>query len=89
MKNKIHPKYKKVVFFDQQTYKLNIINSTFSSKEKIKLEGKIYSLIKCEFTSQSHPFYIGKQGYRIETGRVEKFKSRFLNTYKNIKLKNN
>ena len=37
------------------------------------------------FTSKSHPFYTGKRNYKIKTGRVEKFRSRFLFKIENLK----
>ncbi|TAL83808.1 MAG: type B 50S ribosomal protein L31 [Candidimonas sp.] len=80
MKASIHPEYHEVVFLDQQTGTKFISRSTLNSRETVELDGKTYPLFKCDVTSESHPFYTGAQTRLVETGRVEKFRTRFART---------
>ena len=76
MKKGIHPEYKEVVFQDLQTDFKFVTKSTMTSDETIKWEdGNEYPLVKVEVTSNSHPFYNGKNIFVDTAGRVEKFKS--------------
>jgi large subunit ribosomal protein L31 len=48
------------------------------SKETIKWEdGKIYPLIKLEISSDSHPFFTGKQRVVDTEGRIARFKKKY------------
>ncbi len=80
MKKNIHPNYREVVFLDIQTNKKFIIRTTAKTNEEIEIDGKKYPLLKCDVTSESHPFYTGTQNKIVETGRVEKFRTRFAQT---------
>ena len=40
-------------------------------------DGKEYPLLKIEISSESHPFYTGKQKIVDTAGRIEKFKRRY------------
>jgi large subunit ribosomal protein L31 len=78
MKADIHPKYNEVVFQDVSTSFAFLTRSTMTSKDKIKWEdGKEYPVIKVEVSSQSHPFYTGKQKTVDAGGRVDKFRRRY------------
>lgn len=78
MKADIHPKYQQVVFQDVSSDFAFLTRSTMTSKEKIKWEdGKEYPLVKVEISSQSHPFYTGKQKTSEVGGRVDKFRRRY------------
>jgi large subunit ribosomal protein L31 len=78
MKKGIHPKYKEVVFQDLQTDFKFVTKSTMTSDETIKWEdGNEYPLVKVEVTSNSHPFYTGKNIFVDTAGRVEKFNKRY------------
>jgi large subunit ribosomal protein L31 len=78
MKADIHPKYHDVVFQDVSCNFSFLTRSTMTSKEKIKWEdGKEYPIIKLETSSQSHPFYTGKQKTVDAGGRVDKFRRRY------------
>jgi len=78
MKADIHPQYNDVVFQDVSTNFAFLTRSTMSSKDKIKWEdGKEYPVIKVEVSSQSHPFYTGKQKTVDAGGRVDKFRRRY------------
>ncbi|MBC6942555.1 MAG: type B 50S ribosomal protein L31 [Xanthomonadales bacterium] len=78
MKADIHPNYKPVVFQDISTDFSFLTRSTMTSKETIKWEdGQEYPLIKVEISSQSHPFFTGKQKIVDTAGRVDKFRRRY------------
>jgi len=78
MKKEIHPEYNYVVFEDLASDFKFLTKSTMSSKDTIKWEdGNEYPLIKVEVSSNSHPFYTGKNMLLDTTGRVEKFKQRY------------
>ena len=78
MKADIHPKYQAVVFQDVTSDFSFLTRSTLSSKETIKWEdGETYPLIKVEVSSNSHPFYTGKQKIVDTAGRVDKFRRRY------------
>ena len=47
------------------------------SSKTIELDGETYPLIDVEISSESHPFYTGKQRIMDSAGRIEKFNSRF------------
>lgn len=76
MKKNIHPNNNEVIFEDQATGARFFATSTAKGDEKVTVDGKEYSLIKVEITSDSHPFYTGKQALIDTAGRVNKFKER-------------
>ena len=61
MKENIHPDYHPVVFMDSTTgFKFCRFNKT--SQETVEWEdGNTYPVIRVEVTSDSHPFYTGRQ----------------------------
>ncbi|ROO24829.1 type B 50S ribosomal protein L31 [Salinisphaera japonica] len=78
MKQDIHPNYRPVVFKDMGSDFAFLTRSTIESKETIEWEdGNEYPLIKLEVTSDTHPFYTGKQNIMDTTGKVERFNRRF------------
>lgn len=78
MKPGIHPNYREVVFQDLTSGFAFLTRSTVNTKDTITWEdGKEYPLVKVEISSQSHPFYTGKQTVATTAGRVEKFKNRY------------
>jgi len=77
MKEGIHPEYRDVVFVDVSIDFKFITRSTAQTRETIKLNGKEYPLVKVEVTSESHPFFTGKQKIVDTAGRVEKFRQKF------------
>lgn len=78
MKPGIHPNYREVVFQDMTSGFAFLTRSTVNTRENIAWEdGKEYPLVKVEISSQSHPFYTGKQTVSTTAGRVDKFKSRY------------
>lgn len=80
MKEGIHPNYREVVFMDMSNDFSFVTRSTIATKEKITWkDGKEYPLIKLEVTSESHPFYTGKQKVLDTAGRIDKFRQKFGN----------
>ncbi|KHF38367.1 type B 50S ribosomal protein L31 [Halalkalibacter okhensis] len=78
MKQGIHPDYQKVVFQDTSTGFKFLSGSTKGSNETIEWEdGNTYPLLKVEISSDSHPFYTGKQKLTDVGGRVDKFKKKY------------
>jgi large subunit ribosomal protein L31 len=78
MKKNIHPKVRQIVFKDTSSDFCFLGKSTMDSKETIKWEdGKIYPLIKLEISSDSHPFFTGKQRVVDTEGRIARFKKKY------------
>ncbi|GHF09442.1 type B 50S ribosomal protein L31 [Pseudolysinimonas yzui] len=77
MKSEIHPEYAPVVFRDLASGATFLTRSTVSSDKTIDLDGETYPVIDVEISSESHPFYTGKQRILDSAGRVEKFNSRY------------
>ena len=81
MKPDIHPEYRDVVFQDTSSDQRFLTRSTIYSSETTEWEdGKTYPLAKVEISSQSHPFYTGKQILVDSGGRVERFRKRYAKT---------
>ena len=77
MKTDIHPEYAAVVFRDLASGATLLTRSTVKSDKTIELDGETYPVIDVEISSESHPFYTGKQRIMDSAGRVEKFNKRF------------
>ncbi len=78
MKQGIHPDYRDVVFQDISSEFSILKNSTVATKDTIKWEdGNEYPLLKLEISSQSHPFYTGKQHILQTAKQVDKFRRRY------------
>lgn len=78
MKTDIHPKYAPVVFHDLASDKSFLTRSTATSEKTVEWEdGNTYPVIDVEISSESHPFYTGKQRILDSAGRVERFKDRY------------
>ena len=81
MKPDIHPEYRDVVFQDTSSDLAFVTRSTIETTDTIEWEdGKSYPLAKVEISSQSHPFYTGKQILVDSGGRVERFRKRYAKT---------
>ena len=82
MKKEIHPEYSPVVFMDTTTGFKFLSGSTKTSSETVEWEdGKEYPLIRVEISSDSHPFYTGRQKFTQTDGRVDRFNKKY--GYKN------
>lgn len=78
MKQGIHPDYHEVVFMDSATGYKFLSGSTKTSEETVEWEdGKTYPLIRVEISSDSHPFYTGKQKFTQADGRVDRFNKKY------------
>jgi len=77
MKKGIHPDYRDVVFHDLSSDYKFLTRSTVQTKDSVEFEGKTYPLVKIEVSSQSHPFYTGKNVLLDTAGRVDKFRKRY------------
>ena len=78
MKKDIHPEYRPVVFQDISSDFAFLTQSTIKTKETITWEdGNEYPLVKVEVSSQSHPFYTGKQNIVDTAGRVDRFRRKY------------
>ncbi|WP_309617375.1 type B 50S ribosomal protein L31 [Salinibacterium sp.] len=77
MKTDIHPTYNAIVFRDLASGATFLTRSTATSDKTIDLDGSTYPVIDVEISSESHPFYTGKQRIMDSAGRVEKFNSRY------------
>lgn len=80
MKADIHPDYHPVLFRDLASGKVILTRSTATSpKTETWEDGNEYPIIEVEISSESHPFYTGKQRIMDSAGRVERFNQRFAN----------
>ena len=77
MKKDIHPEYRPVVFMDTSTGYQFLSGSTKTSKETVEFEGETYPLIRVEISSDSHPFYTGRQKFTQADGRVDRFNKKY------------
>lgn len=78
MKKGIHPEYQKVVFLDTSSDFKFLSGSTRSSDETIEwTDGKTYPVIRVEVSSDTHPFYTGKQREDTAGGRIDRFKKKY------------
>lgn len=78
MKPDIHPNYRLVVFKDNSADFAILTRSTVETKETITwTDGKEYPLVRVDISSQSHPFYTGKQNIVDTAGRVDRFKRKY------------
>ena len=65
-----------VVYIDSSSGAQFISTSTEKSEETMTIDGKEYFVIKVDISSDTHPFYTGKQKLIDEAGRIEKFEAR-------------
>ncbi|KAF9404561.1 hypothetical protein HW555_014274 [Spodoptera exigua] len=78
MKQDIHPEYHPVVFMDSTTGFKFLSGSTKHSEETVEWEdGNTYPVIRVEVTSDSHPFYTGRQKFTQADGRVDRFNKKY------------
>nr|WP_086939048.1 type B 50S ribosomal protein L31 [Thaumasiovibrio occultus] len=78
MKAGIHPEYRTVVFHDTSVDKYFLIGSTLKTERTITWQdGKEYPYYTLDVSSESHPFYTGKQRVAKAEGRMANFSRRF------------
>ena len=74
MRQGIHPEYHKVIFLDTTTNFKFLSGSTKTSSETMEWEdGNEYPVIRLDISSDSHPFYTGRQKFAAADGRIERF----------------
>lgn len=79
MKKDLHPaNYRYVVFKDMSNGFSFLSRSTANTKETVQWEdGNEYPLVKLEISSQSHPFFTGKNVLVDTAGRIDKFNKKY------------
>jgi len=77
MKKDVHPEYREVLFHDTSIDKYFVVPSSLVTDETKEWEGKTYPYFPLDVSSDSHPFYTGKQNLVDTAGRVDKFRKRF------------
>jgi large subunit ribosomal protein L31 len=78
MRQDIHPDYRQVVFMDVNSGYKFLSGSTKKTNETIEWEdGNTYPLLKVEVSSDTHPFYTGKQKFADKGGRVDRFMRKY------------
>lgn len=78
MKKGIHPESHQVIFQDVNSGYRFLSHSTKKSEETAEWEdGNTYPVIKVEVSSDTHPFYTGRQKFNEKGGRVEQFNKRY------------
>lgn len=78
LKRDIHPTSHEVVFMDVNSGYRFLSRSTKTSHETVEWEdGKTYPVIKVETSSDTHPFYTGRQKFGEKGGRAEQFKKKY------------
>jgi len=78
MKKELHPEYQKVIFLDTSSDYKFLRRSTQVSDETMEWEdGNTYPVIRVEISSDTHPFYTGKQKADRVGGRVDRFKKKY------------
>ena len=82
MKTDIHPAYNAIVFRDLASGATFLTKSTATSDKTIELDGETYPVIDVEISSESHPFYTGKQRFVDTAGRIDRFRKKYANLQK-------
>lgn len=89
MKPNIHPDYQVVAFHDTAADSYFIIGSTIKTNRTVEVGGKTYPYVPIDVSSDSHPFYTGKQKTVTTDGRVAQFNRRFKGVSTSKKEENN
>ncbi|WP_335868969.1 type B 50S ribosomal protein L31 [Bacillus sp. 2205SS5-2] len=78
MKNETHPDTQPVIFHDVNSGFKFLSSSTKASNEMMQWEdGNEYPVIKVEVSSDTHPFYTGRQKFADKDGRAECFNKKY------------
>lgn len=78
MKRDVHPEYRLVVFKDMSSDFTFLTRSTMTSRETVEWsDGNSYPLVKIDTSSESHPFYTGRQQIIDTAGRVDRYRRRY------------
>ncbi|WP_439425521.1 type B 50S ribosomal protein L31 [Oenococcus alcoholitolerans] len=77
MRADIHPDYHDVVFVDTATGAKFLAGSTAKGQGEVDYKGNKYPMVRVEISSDSHPFYTGKQKINQADGAVDKFNKKY------------
>ncbi len=77
MKQGIHPKYNPVLYIDASTGTEWVSRSTQSSGEKREIDGVEHDVIRLDISSESHPFFTGKQRLVDSEGRIDRWRRKY------------
>jgi large subunit ribosomal protein L31 len=77
VKPDIHPKLNPVLFRDVSTGKEWVSRSTRGSADRVTVDGVEHHLINLEVSSDSHPFFTGRQRLMDTEGRIDRFRRKF------------
>ncbi|QNM98041.1 type B 50S ribosomal protein L31 [Chitinimonas koreensis] len=80
MKAGIHPKYTEVIFYDASVDFKFLTKSTMQVRGSEKMawtDGNEYPVVRLDVSSESHPFYTGKQKIVDTAGRIDKFNQKY------------
>lgn len=77
MKSGIHPQYRTVVFHDTSADAYFKVGSTIKTEKTIEFEDERFPYVTLDVSSQSHPFYTGKQKMISQEGKTAQFQKRF------------
>jgi len=77
MKPGIHPDYRTVVFHDTSADVYFKVGSTIQTDRTIERDGAAFPYISLEVSSESHPYYTGKQRVVDKEGSTARFNQRF------------
>ncbi|MCW2257003.1 large subunit ribosomal protein L31 [Providencia alcalifaciens] len=77
MKHGIHPEYRTVVFHDTSADAYFKVGSTIKTEKTIEFEGESFPYVTLDVSSESHPFYTGKQKMISQEGKTAQFHKRF------------
>lgn len=77
MKKNLHPDYHPVVFVDISTGRRFVTRSTVKSAKTETIDGVEHYVVSCGITSDSHPFFTGRNQFVDTEGRIDKFQKRF------------
>lgn len=78
MQTDIHPLYRKVLFHDVSVDAYFLVGSTIKTERtKTWQDGETYPYVVLDVSSESHPFYTGKQKQVNSEGRSVNFGKKF------------
>ena len=83
MKDKIHPKYRTVLFLDSTTKKSFFVPSTVETNEVMVFEEIEYPLVRITISSAGHPAWTGKSKHLDTEGRMDKFAKKYAKAEQN------
>ena len=78
MKKNIHPELRYVIFRDASADKdFRMLSTLTSDQSVVWKDGETYPLVMLDVSSESHPYYTGRERDAKAEGRVAQFKRRY------------